>query len=513
MSKTPLKSKTIINLICSVAVLITSTVISFWLSPYIVEHIGVEANGFVSLANNFVTYAGLIVGALNSMAARYITIAYHNDDKKKASLYYNSVFWGNLIIVAILVVPAILLIIFFENLFDVPADILLDVKILFAFVFAGFFAGTAAPNWNVGCYVTNRLDREYIPEAITAVIRSALVIGMLTIFTPHVWYVGLASFIITLAMLVVNCINTHQLTPDLRICRENGRFVCSFRAIWELVGSGLWNSVSSLGNVLLTGLDLIVCNAFFGATAMGVLSVAKTLPNLLQNLSSALTRSFSPELTIDYAKGNKDNLKRNINRSMKLTGSILTIFVGGFVAFGQSFFALWVPSQDAKLLAILSALSFLGYFFTAGTQILYNVFSTTNTVRQNATAMIICGIVSIIVTFILLKTTDLGLYAVAAVSSICALVKNFVFTFPMTAKYLGFKKTTFFPMALRTFISTACIVGAGFLIQWLLPASSWWMLMADACIVGVFGLALNCVVILSKDERRFLVAKILRKGE
>ncbi len=505
------KNRTIINLICSVAVLLTSTVVSFWLSPYIVANIGVEANGFVSMANNFVTYAALIVTALNGMASRFITIAYANGDTKKANLYYNSVFWGNLIIVGILVVPAVLLIIFFENFFDVPDDILLDVKILFAFVFAGFFANTAAPNWNVGCYVKNRLDREYIPEAITTVIRAALVIGLLTIFTPHVWYVGLASFVIILVMLVINCINTHKLTPELKICRENGKFVCSFSAIKELVGSGLWSSVSNMGNVLLSGLDLVVCNAMLGATAMGVLSVAKTLPTLLQQLSSALTRSFSPELTIDYAKGNKENLKRNINRSMKITGAILTIFVGGFISFGQGFFRLWVPNQDAQLLWILSTLSFLGYIFTAGTQILYNVFNTTNTVKQSSIAQIVSGIVSISVVAILLKTTDLGLYAVATVSTVCNFIRNMIFTLPMTAKYLGFKKTTFFPMVIRTVISTACICGAGFLVQWLMPASNWTMLIVDACIVGVFGLALNCVVILSKEERKFLIAKIKRK--
>ena len=57
--------KTIINLICSLMVLATNIIINFWLSPFIVKNIGVEANGFVTLANNFVTYAQLIVTALN----------------------------------------------------------------------------------------------------------------------------------------------------------------------------------------------------------------------------------------------------------------------------------------------------------------------------------------------------------------------------------------------------------------------------------------------------------------
>ena len=72
--------KTTINLLSSVGVLITNLCISFFLSPYIIRTIGVEANGFVNLANTFVTYADLVVMALNAMAARFITIAYIQKD-------------------------------------------------------------------------------------------------------------------------------------------------------------------------------------------------------------------------------------------------------------------------------------------------------------------------------------------------------------------------------------------------------------------------------------------------
>ena len=86
---------TYINIITSVGVMVVNLFISFWLSPYIIRTIGVEANGFVSFANELVGYANLIVTALNAMAARFITIAYIQKDYKKANLYYNSVFWGN----------------------------------------------------------------------------------------------------------------------------------------------------------------------------------------------------------------------------------------------------------------------------------------------------------------------------------------------------------------------------------------------------------------------------------
>ena len=50
-------SRTVVNIACSILVLATNVVINLVLSPIIVETVGVEANGFVALASNCVTYA------------------------------------------------------------------------------------------------------------------------------------------------------------------------------------------------------------------------------------------------------------------------------------------------------------------------------------------------------------------------------------------------------------------------------------------------------------------------
>ena len=76
-----------INLISSAVVLLTDLLINFFLSPYIVKNISVEANGYVQLANNFVTYATLLVTVVNSMAGRFITIAYHSKNYEKEFYY------------------------------------------------------------------------------------------------------------------------------------------------------------------------------------------------------------------------------------------------------------------------------------------------------------------------------------------------------------------------------------------------------------------------------------------
>ena len=122
--------QTAINLTSSLIVFGVNLIISFFLSPYVVKTLGVEANGFVSLANTFISYATLITIALNSMAGRFITIAIHKEDYKTANKYFNSVFIGNLIITSILLLPALICIIKLESIINISSNLVLDVKIL-----------------------------------------------------------------------------------------------------------------------------------------------------------------------------------------------------------------------------------------------------------------------------------------------------------------------------------------------------------------------------------------------
>lgn len=503
--------KTMINVVCSLLVLGTNVLVSFFLSPYIVKNIGVEANGFVTLANNFVTYAQLIVTALNSMAARFISIAYVKKQYKKANLYYNSVFWGNLIIVAVLIIPAVVSIIQLENIINIPSDIILDVKILFAFVFFNFFITTGLPNWDCGTFVTNRLDRTYIPQALTSILKCVILFVAFSLFVPKVSYVGIATTIITVIQLICNAINTHKLTPELKIMVNPSKWLCSKKVIKELVGAGIWNSISSVGNMLLSGLDLIVCNVFLGATSMGIISLSKTLPNYMQQLSASVRNAFTPEMTINYAKKNKDELLKGINRAMKLTSIIMTIPIAIIVVLGKSFFLLWVPTQDASLLQVLSVLGILGYMFTSGTQVLYNVFPTVNKVKQNSIAMIITGIISVLLTILLIKTTNYGIYAVAGVSTLCNLIRNMTFTIPVTAKYLGFKWNIFYKQIFQTILSSIILIVVGYLLTAKIIINSWIMFIVAAIIIGMAGLVINILIILDKEERKFLFGKVRKK--
>lgn len=127
-----------INLVASILAFIINIGISFFLTPYITENIGVEAYGFVSLGTEFVNYASLVTIALNSMAGRFITIEIHKGNWEGANKYFNSVLLSNCIVAGVILFPSILVVAFLDRIIDIPVEIILDVKILFALLFTNY---------------------------------------------------------------------------------------------------------------------------------------------------------------------------------------------------------------------------------------------------------------------------------------------------------------------------------------------------------------------------------------
>ena len=81
-----------INIITGIATMIIQLMVSFFLSPFIVENIGEAANGFTQLANNIVSYATLISLAFNSMASRFISVNFHKGNNEKVKRYFTATY-------------------------------------------------------------------------------------------------------------------------------------------------------------------------------------------------------------------------------------------------------------------------------------------------------------------------------------------------------------------------------------------------------------------------------------
>lgn len=503
------KKRLVINMTAQLVAFVVNLGVSFILMP-IIDAMLPNTIGFVNMANQFVQWAQIVVSALNTLASRYITVHLHRGEEQEANEYFSSVFFANIMMAAVFMLPALFVILFVGRIFQVPAASLTDVQILFAFVFLNFFISIITSVFSVSTYSTNRLELTSIVTIITELVRVAILYVTYRFFTPYLFYVGIASVISTIILSAANAGFTKMLLPGIKIHRKNFRWP----KVIELISLGAWNSVTRLGQMLLDGLDTFLSNIFIDEAAMSLLVFAKTVPTTLSGLMGTMVGVFAPSITIAYAKGNKQELLDVLKSSNRIMIFMMSIPIAFVTAYGDKFFDLWLSykaPEERRLVYHLAVLSMGVLFVSASIQVLYQVFIITKKIQLNSIVIVASGVISTAIVFVLLETTNLGLYAIAGVSVVIGLIRNMVFTPIYAAKCLEVKWTTFYSDIFMGLASIGIITAVAMVSKMVLPMDTWVTFFVSGAFMGCVALVINFFIVLRKTERQMVLEKVLSK--
>ena len=494
-----------INMVFSVIAFVLNLCISFFVTPYITGQFGSDAYGFVKLASDFTNYASLASIALNSMASRFLMLERERGNIQNAQKYFSSIFLANVVLSAILMVPSVVCVLFLDNFLEIPPALVHEVKLTFAVTFSSFLINLIFST-NSNCYyLTNQLSINSIQGAMANILRATVIVLLFLMTTPRLSYIAFGGLVATVFSVIYNTYYRRKLLPEFQVrCRD-----FEWKKLLQVLSAGIWNSITKLSQIFSSGLDLMVTNLFIGSTEMGYLALAKTVPGIIVSFNSTIANAFSPNMMALYAKGEMNDLKQMAKTAMKFMCLFVTIPNAILITMGKEFFSLWVPTQPAELLCILSVLTVINSCVTGPLTPLYQLFTITNKVRQSSIVMILYGFSSILVTFICLQTTNLGLYAVAGVSLIGSLIVALCYHLPFSAVYIGLPWYTFFPEVGKGVLSLAGQCMIGWLVNWIMPLErSWFVWFTGAVLAGIVGLIANFFLILNRQERSTLLEKV-----
>lgn len=459
--------------------------ILFVLTPYIEENLGVEANGFVSLAKTVSGYAIVLTGALNSFAARFISVEYHKGNIEKAKEYYSSVFLADVALAIIVLILTAAPIYFLERILVIPEELVSSVKILFVLDFLNFLMISASTAFLSGAIIKERMDitgkiqtTAYLSEAVFLVIAFRY-------FTGSIVSVGIGLVISAFVVLVVNGIVMKKLVPELRVSFAS----FSMASVKQLVVNGIWTSANSLGNLLNTGLDLVITDTMLSAFELGQLSLVKTISTIFSVLYSVIAGPFQPALLKAYADEDKEELIRVFKKGILISGLISNIAFAGFFALGNVYYTLWTPSQDSSFLHKVTIISVLGGIMEGAVYPLYYTYTITLKNKIPCFVTIASGLLNVLGMFVLIRYTNLGIYGVVVTTAVLSWIVNFVFNPLYASHVLEVKKSTFYPVLLRHILSCIIMSAVFYGITLLYTPGSWITLALMAmvlCLVGAF---------------------------
>lgn len=423
--------------------------ISLYLTPKITNNVGVEAYGFVNLAKQFTSYGTIIMTALNSYAARYMSVSYMQGRLNEYKRYYNTVLFGDLVIGGILFVIGLVCIINLEHLLQVPIDVLKDVKLLFFLTFLTFYFTTVSTVFFTTGHVKDRLDIVNSIKGLSYVVEILILIFAYAFCRPTVWYVGLATLAAALILFFGTAIMTKRLIPDSKIKVT----LFDFASMRKLVVNGFWNAANSMGNALNTGLDLLVSNILLSALSMGQVSIAKTINGMIYTLYSTIAQPFQPAFLRKYSDNDLPGLIRELKYSMKVCGIITNVIFAGFCVLGLQFYKLWIPSQDTLLVHRLTVLAMLPCISEGCVYPLYYIYTLTVKNKVPCIITIIGGLSNVLAMFLLIRFTDMGVYSIVVTTAVIMNVINFITNPLYMCHCLRISKKTFYP---NIFLNVLC---------------------------------------------------------
>lgn len=505
------KKKFALNFTAQLAVLGSQFIISFVLTPIVLQKLGDEAYGFVGLVNNFVSYVAIITAALNAMASRFITVSYHADKKRDTEEYYSSVFFSNCIMGTAVLIGSIFLAANIESLVSVAPELVADLRITVLLAFLNAAVSLLTVVFGAAAFIKNELYLNSIGQLLGSVLRVGFLLALFWLALPHMWYFSVAGLAATVATGVVQAVVTRKLLPEIKLSLS--RF--SPPKIWELLKIGVWNSLQNINNLIQTGLDLLIANLFIGGAAMGLLSIAKTVPQALIGLSGSIAGLFYPKMAQAYAYGDKKELTCRFDFAMRFTAAFTIVPLAGFIGFGPSFYALWLPGRaiaELSEIQILSVLTVIALIASALVEPLYYANTLTTKVKGSVLIGFGFSLATMAIEFPLLFLTSLDrLTIIAGVSSILMFVRHALIQPLYCAVVIGVPKRTFYkPLAKELFVLLLLWIGYAFIDQ-LGICTSWGSLTIVFLVAGCLGYAFELFTLFDKDERRAIFRLIESK--
>ena len=176
---------------------------------------------------------------------------------------------------------------------------------------------------------------------------------------------------------------------------------------------------------------------------------------------------------IIYAKEGVEGLYRRVMMDIRLSNFIMAAPIGVFCALAPAFYRLWMPSLDAWELTVLSILTISNFIPWAGPQVAYNIFTVMNRLKLNSASFLGGAVLNFISVLLALNFTDLGVYAIAGISSIISVARNLLIIAPYVSSLLNKPWWTIHREVLVSLISVAGSAVVALVFGFLIPAASW----------------------------------------
>ena len=322
--------------------LATSMLLGFFLSPFVVHHLGDASYGVWTVVVSIASYMGLLDLGLRGAITRTVSRAFTLENHQESS---NAVSAGLLLRLGI---SAIVLTVSFAISRVAPLVFHVPQQLATAAQWAILITGiNVSVNLTCGVFggVLVGLHHFDAVSSITMLQTAARAVGILWLLSHGHGIVALALCELTAVALGNSAIVWRCFRKYPQLCI---RLTKPDRAMLrELSVYGVWAAVFNLGQQLIYYSDNLVIAGFVSAAAVTTYAIGGNLVEYLRSVVSSMTSTFTPLASSLEASGGDAPLRRLLIQGTRAAFLVALPIEIAFLLRGSTFIRLWMGPQYA----------------------------------------------------------------------------------------------------------------------------------------------------------------------
>lgn len=298
-----------------------SQLIALYTSRKILEILGVEDYGIYNVVGGVVSMLTFFNGSMAVATQRFLTVELGRGDLEAYNRVFSMAYVIHIVLALLIVIGAESVGLWFLNTYlNIPYDRIVAANWVYQFSIFSVAVGIMQTPYMASITAHEHMDVYAYVGVGTSILNLIVVFLLLVIDYDCLVVYALLCFCIQLIVVYVY---------RFYVIRKFDE--CHFRYYWNvklfrsMLGFTGWNIFGTVAWILKDqGINMLM-NIFGGAAVNAARGISYQILSAVQNLVSGFNTAVNPQLTKNYASGNKENLLRLMMTSSKISFFLLAL--------------------------------------------------------------------------------------------------------------------------------------------------------------------------------------------
>lgn len=417
-----------------------TSLVSFFLSPYVVHHLGTAAYGTWLLIGSLTGYMGLLDLGVRGAVTRFVANFHAQGKHRDASAVVSSgvVIFLALGVAAVLV--SVVLATYALDAFHIATEYRTVAQTVL--VLSGFTVATSLMGGVFGGVLTGMQRFQFTNafEIAVAIIRAIVTVSVLSAGHGLVALalVNLASSVLTLTVYAIASVRAY---PDLEV--RMGR--SDTHHVKLIISFSLYSFMLHVSAFVMFYTDSLVIGASLPVSMVAFFGIAGTLVSYSRTLTSGISTIVTPLVSARQVDASPEQLQAIVMKGVRMASLVVFPIGVTFIIRGATFISLWMGPTYGELSGRILAILTISLMISAANQVVSAAVSGLNKHRLLVPVVVMEAVANLVMSIVLVRW--MGVAGVAWGTTIPSVLAS-VFAWPVfVTRLFGISRREFMTWA------------------------------------------------------------------